>query len=352
MRKLSGRPYPDVSYAVHGVIMDDSLTRHLEDLLRTYQRRLRVLEIQEATYGSRTPPEVIIEIEDVRAKIAQTQTELCASKERSTDQQTAPEIPPLDHHPAFQHLSTTLAANPFGYVGCITDPALFFGRDEVLRQIFEDLAKGCSRSLVGEAQVGKSSILAMVCKLGPKHLALPPEAFIYLDMQVVRDGHDFFEALCDNLGVTTSYGYQLARRLRGKRYVLCLDEVEKMAKDSFTGEEREELRGLSNRTDAPLKLVIASRVPLEQLFPDSFGMTSPLANICPQMNISPFDPDTARSFLTRRLDGTGIMFTNTEIDNLVTESGGNPAKLQRMAADLFDKYRNVRYGNAKISMEI
>jgi hypothetical protein len=49
--------------------------------------------------------------------------------------------------------------HPFGETGCITNPDRFFDREELLRQIFEELEKGSNLSLVGESQVGKSSIL-------------------------------------------------------------------------------------------------------------------------------------------------------------------------------------------------
>ncbi len=47
-------------------------------------------------------------------------------------------------------------SNPFGDAGRITDPARFFDREELLRQVFEELGKGNSISLVGDSQSGKS----------------------------------------------------------------------------------------------------------------------------------------------------------------------------------------------------
>ena len=51
--------------------MDDEERQHLEDLLESYHRRLRLLEKQEALLGPRTPPEILIEIEDTRIRIKQ-----------------------------------------------------------------------------------------------------------------------------------------------------------------------------------------------------------------------------------------------------------------------------------------
>ena len=239
-------------------------------------------------------------------------------------------------------------SNPFGDTGRITDPDRFFGREELLRQIFEELSKGVNLSLVGESQVGKSSLLSMVCALGPEQMGMPPETFAYLNLEVVDDEDDFYAALADRLGLPEPLrGYKLTRALRGKQYVLCLDEIEKMAWDGFTVRVRSQLRGLADGPAAPLKLVIASRSPLAHLFPDSPELDSPLAGICCPLDVGPFPPDVARAFLTHRLRGTGATFTESEIAALLEETGGHPAKLQRTAADLYRRHtqhvaRNTR----------
>lgn len=43
----------------------------LQALLKTKRRRLKVLQQRQATYGINTPPEVIIEIEDIQNSIGQ-----------------------------------------------------------------------------------------------------------------------------------------------------------------------------------------------------------------------------------------------------------------------------------------
>jgi hypothetical protein len=227
------------------------------------------------------------------------------------------------------------APNPFGDVGCITDPARFFDREELLRQIFEELGKGVNISLVGESQVGKSSLLTMVCKWGPEQLSLSPGAFAYLNLEVVENEDDFYEALCEALGIETCRGFKLTRILRGRRIVLCLDEIEKMAWEGFTVRLRSQLRGLADGSDSPLKLVIASRSPLSHLFPDSPELDSPLASVCHQVDVGPFPPDVARAFLAHRLRGTSVAFTEHEVSKMLVETDGNPAKLQQVAAGMY-----------------
>jgi hypothetical protein len=229
--------------------------------------------------------------------------------------------------------------NPFGDTGRITDPDRFFDREELLRQIFEELGKGGNISLVGESQIGKSSLLTMVCALGPERLDMPPKAVAYLSMEWVDDEDDFYQGLCDRLGIESCRGYKLTRALRGRHYVLCLDEIEKMGWDhfGFTVRVRSQLRGLADGPAAPLKLVIASRSPLARLFPDSPELDSPLAGICHQLDVGPFPLDVARAFLAHRLRGTGVVFSEDQIGALLAESDGHPAKLQRAATDLYHR---------------
>jgi hypothetical protein len=228
--------------------------------------------------------------------------------------------------------------NPFGDLGRIADPARFYDREELLRQAFEELSKGVSLSLVGESQMGKSSLLSMLVAFGPTRLGMPREAFVYLNLEMVDDEDDFYAALCDVLGITEPCrGWRLARALRGKRYVLCLDEIEKMTWEGFTVRVRGWLRGLADGPATPLKLVIASRSPLVHLFPDSPELDSPLAGICRQLDVGPFPPGVARAFLVDRLRGTGVAFGEDEMARLLDESGGHPARLQRAAADLYDR---------------
>ena len=56
--------------------MNDEKIQHLMTLRLTLERRLRVLEVQAAQFGPRTSPETVIEIENLRTKIAEVNTQL------------------------------------------------------------------------------------------------------------------------------------------------------------------------------------------------------------------------------------------------------------------------------------
>lgn len=238
---------------------------------------------------------------------------------------------------------TSYPPNPFGDSGRITDPARFHGREMVLHELFEKLARGGSVSLVGDSQVGKSSLLAMVEHLKPRYHAPFPALAGYsvhhINMQTIMDDDDFFACLCDELGVPDALrGGLLARQLRrqGVRAIVCLDEIEKMQRETFSEDSRDLLRGLADGADTPLTLVIASRLPLDVLFPDSPGKTSPLYNLCqPALPLGAFPPAEARSLLAARLHGTGVTFTAAEVATLLQQSACHPARLQHAAAVLY-----------------
>ena len=233
--------------------------------------------------------------------------------------------------------------NPFGNKGCITDPEKFFDRQELFRRIFEELKKGSSISLVGDSKIGKSSILAMLPYWGPQELGLSEDQFLHVDMQCINNEDDFFEKLKDELKFPQPLrGYKLRRQLANKRYILCIDEIERMTnKHHFTGNERTELRGLADGANTPLTLVIASRSPLEYLFEDDPLRTSPLAGLCgPPLRVQPFDETTTREFLTQRLQHDVVEFTQEQMHQLYLQTRGNPGELQAAAAEL---YRNLSH---------
>ncbi|WP_146242451.1 ATP-binding protein [Acaryochloris thomasi] len=239
-------------------------------------------------------------------------------------------------------VKATIADLPFGDRGRITDENRFFDRVDLFGQLFVELAKGCNVSLVGMSEIGKSSILSMICQKGPRVPSLSSYGFVLINMEWVHGENDLFESLCYSLGIKTCRGFALKRALQQRRYILCIDEIEKMTRsDLFSGDERSELRGLADGFDAPLSLVIASRTNLDLLFPDSPVMTSPLAGLFgrPYM-VGNFTPEIASQFLRKRLSETEVEFTEAEIQRLISETDGHPARLQQAAAQLYRSYTN------------
>ncbi|NER52705.1 MAG: ATP-binding protein [Symploca sp. SIO1A3] len=187
-----------------------------------------------------------------------------------------------------------IITNPFlPLTGVVDDPELFFDRQPETREIFALLNSGSSVALIGERAIGKSSLLKAICREAPTQL-LSPRQPIYLNLQQLENEDEFYTAFCEEVGISQCRGYLLTRELRKHRLLLAIDEVEKMTWDGFTRKVRDYLRGLAEGTNAPLRLILAARDPLDSLFPDSqnLGMTSPLAGICHQVDLGSWDEAT------------------------------------------------------------
>ena len=230
--------------------------------------------------------------------------------------------------------------NPFVPQHAIVDnPQQFFNRDREIRRVFEVLNSGSSVALIGEEGIGKSSLLWKICQLAESCLYSPRES-VFLDLNEVDDEDDFYSALCDKVGISESKGYRLSRNLRDRRVLLALDNVGKMRWEGFTRGVRDRLRGLAEGSNAPLKLILAASEPLDSLFNDSHdeGKTSPLAGICQEENLKPWDEATARAFIDTRLAMSSVRFTEEEVVQLVQESGGYPQRLMRLCYQTYSRY--------------
>jgi hypothetical protein len=62
--------------------MDKEQQQHLETLQRIYNKRVRILEQEEALMGPQTPPHVLIELDDLRKKISDIDAQLTGVKNR------------------------------------------------------------------------------------------------------------------------------------------------------------------------------------------------------------------------------------------------------------------------------
>lgn len=224
--------------------------------------------------------------------------------------------------------------NPFvPLTGIVKDSKKFFGRKREIRRIFETLNSGSSVALIGKREIGKSSLLWAIWQQAETKLILPRKP-IYLDMSQVYDEEDFYFALCDEMGIEECKGFRLKRTLTKQRlrFLLLLDEIEKMTWEGFTNQVRGQLRGLANGGDAPLRLVVAASTSLDRLFPDSheLGMVSPFQNICLEEEIELWDEATVRDFIGDRLGNNQIQFTETEITQIINNCGGHPKDIMQM----------------------
>ncbi|MEM9216725.1 MAG: serine protease [Cyanobacteria bacterium P01_F01_bin.150] len=231
--------------------------------------------------------------------------------------------------------------NPFAPIGGRIDQAhQFFGRQKELRDIFEMLNSGSSVAVIGERQVGKSSLLKAIGRQADSQL-LEPRRPVYLNLQDVIDEEDFYEALCDELGIELAKGRMLKKAVRKlePKVLLLLDEMEKMTWDRFSEQIRSQLRGLADGWDAPLRLVVAASESLDQLFPDSKGGVSPLKGICLEENLKRWNDTQVRELIAARLVDNPISFSDEEISTIIESSEGHP---QRVMLACFRLYNSLR----------
>ena len=142
----------------------------------------------------------------------------------------------------------TIIPNPFvPMTGIIKNPKKFFGREKEINWVFDTLSSGSSVALIGEREIGKSSLLWAIKQQAETKLNRSRKA-IYLNMSLVYDEDDFYYALCSEVGIEKLKGVPLTRALQKQRtkWLLLLDEIEKMAWDGFTNQVRGQLRGLAN----------------------------------------------------------------------------------------------------------
>ena len=237
--------------------------------------------------------------------------------------------------------------NPFQPLnGCVDESHLFFGRTKEIIKIFETLNSGSSVAIIGERQIGKSSLLMEISRQAQTQLFQPRKP-IYLNLQSIHNDQDFYQALCDHVEIELCQGYRLTRNIQNHRLLLIIDEVEKMTWEGFTNNIRGQLRGLAEGSNAPLRLVVAGCTSLDQLFPDSqdIAMTSPFTGICIEYNLQKWDEQTICNFINSRLNSPllkpeyqTITFTEDEIIELINNSEGHPQKLMALSYQTFNRY--------------
>jgi tetratricopeptide (TPR) repeat protein len=218
---------------------------HIEALIATHQRVLRVLEERQAVLGLQCPPSIILSIEDTKAKIAELEAQLGRG--------APPEV------------YSNLPRLPF-----------FFGREAELEQIADALApdaRGWGMLIDGPGGIGKTALAIRAAHLAPEAL-FPRKIFLSAKVREltaegeqpladfsVRDYLELLTELGRELG-DTSIGKsvpaerpQLVRGLLARqRALIVLDNLETLPED-----ERVRLFQFLDRLPGTCKVLVTSR---------------------------------------------------------------------------------------------
>lgn len=222
--------------------------------------------------------------------------------------------------------------NPFEFGGRLNEAGRFFGRGPLLRELKMELGKRSSVALVGDSQVGKSSLLY--------HLYLTQQTWAaamrveYVDLQGVLDEADFCETVLAKVGLHGENLRDLKRGLSHYDGVLLLDEVERIAEPDFNPRLHDLLRALAQ--ERHFALCTATQRPLEDIFPNDRAIST-FHNIFTVKLVLPFSRAETLDFLAWAMRGQPQQFTSAEKETLYDQTHGHPADLQRRAKALFQK---------------
>ena len=230
-------------------------------------------------------------------------------------------------------------ANPFAAKGRINDPTLFFGRERLLREVRAELSKFSSVSLVGEGEIGKSSVLYYL--FATRQRWLPDALLAYVDLQATLDQADFCATLLSSLSRDGDTPLALKRAVSdcaasGRKIIWLMDEAERLAERDIDPRVLDLLRSLAQ--EPAVALCLATHRPLIEVFaPRSPGALSPFHNVFTEKPLSGFTPAEMRDFLAQRLRDTGATLNDDDLAHLLAASaGGHPARLQAAARRWFD----------------
>jgi hypothetical protein len=149
--------------------------------------------------------------------------------------------------------------------------------------------------------------------------------------------------ICESTNINPVSGSKLSRALRGKQYILCIDEVRFLANPSFfTGRAINQLSGLSDGPDEPFILIVSSREPLEVVFPEKlpqcnsvFQYTSTFSSLFLSVNIDAFTKKNLEDFISKKMYGLDVDFNESHLEEIWNVSNGNPRKIQEVARRIF-----------------
>jgi hypothetical protein len=257
--------------------------------------------------------------------------------------------------------------NPYYDLAAVRQPEMFFGREDLLRQLFSLVAHQQSVSLVGPHHIGKSSILRSMSfpEIQQRFEEdLSHHIFVWLDLREFlshETADDFFATVTGHIVAQCSGKVRLEeeaeeaeehfeqfRRIleqvkeQGHHLVLLMDAFDNIARNKhFDLEFFSFLRSQATK----VSYVTASTAPLAKVCHRAVE-ESPFFNIFAMYEIEPLTREDARELIRVPAANVGIIFTDKEIEWVLRQAGHHPFFIQRVCHYLFEEKCSIENGQS------
>jgi len=250
--------------------------------------------------------------------------------------------------------------NPYFDYTTVRDPAMFFGREEELSELYEAGHRLQSISIVGLRHIGKSSIFKYMRLPEVQtrfeqqfHYQLHQRIFILIDLRDYLDKNreDFFASVSEQI---FDHAHQLAAiklpqnngalqlsnlleqiERAGFHPVLLMDAFDKVTRNpQFDPDFFSFLRSLATR--GRVSYITASTRPLYEMSHEQI-VTSPFFDIFTTCKIGPLTQEAATQLVKVPAEKAGCHFTPEEVEWILGQAGRHPFFLQVTCRFLFDE---------------
>jgi ligand-binding sensor domain-containing protein len=243
-----------------------------------------------------------------------------------------------------------LALSPYSTAGEVRDPAMFYGRDRLLRELMQ--AKSLQFLLVGPRRVGKTSLLRRLKDQLPNRR--PELQTVLLDLLGINEPVEVTRRLARALKlpapVTTvnarENAVQLAEMLRGKFTdpaqpgLILIDEADGLVEaDAAAGFPLlSKLRSL--QAEGLYSFILAG---YWYLFRGTLDHSSPVYNFATVKRLGPLESEAARNLAVEPMARLGLRYADTAIPaQIVENTGGYPSLIQFLCDQILEQLKKDR----------
>ena len=243
-----------------------------------------------------------------------------------------------------------LALSPYSEKGAVADPAMFYGRDRVLRELMQSASPQCL--LVGPRRVGKTSLLRRLEDQLPKRR--PELQPVFLDLLGIDDPTAVIRRLARALKLSApmpapsfSDNARLLAEMLRERFpdparpgLILIDEADGLVEaDAASGFPLlSALRSL--QAEGLCSFILAG---YWYLFRRTLDHGSPVYNFATVKQLRPLEPEAARDLASEPMARIGLRYENSAIPERIAErTGGYPSLIQFLCDQLLNEMKKDR----------